>query len=220
MRRSVQGPKTPTAGDETPEVDETAVVVDDTDDAEPTAEAVEAVDAVEAVEAQDDAAPTRRVNWSRVLAYGMLPAIALILALTAGALKYVDNSARDDQRAGLEAMAAAKATTAAMLSYTPDDVDKKLRDVRSQLTGDFRTQYSQTTDDVVIPGALSQQVTAETKVPAASVVTVEPHRVVVLLYLDQTITVAAEAPSVTSSSARVTLDEVGGTWLISQFATI
>jgi Mce-associated membrane protein len=51
------------------------------------------------------------------------------------------------------------------------------------------------------------------------VVSVEPHRVVVLLFVDQTVTVAAEPPTVSSSSARVTLDEIDGKWLVSEFGT-
>jgi Mce-associated membrane protein len=184
---------------------------------EPEAETLEPE--AETLEPEETPSSRRRIDWSRVLAHGLLPAVALVLALGAGVLKYVDNSVRDDERAGNEALAAARATTAAMLSYTPDNVDQRLRDVQKQLTGDFRNQYGQTAEKVVIPGAVAQQVTAETKVPAASVVSVEPHRVVVLLFVDQTVTVAAEPPTVSSSSARVTLDEIDGKWLVSEFGT-
>jgi Mce-associated membrane protein len=40
---------------------------------------------------------------------------------------------------------------------------------------------------------------------------------VVLLFVDQTVTVGQGAPTNTASSVRVTLDKVDGRWLISQF---
>ena len=53
--------------------------------------------------------PTRRagIDWARVSAYGLLPALALLLAMTAGYLKYVDNSVREDDVNGVQAVRAA-----------------------------------------------------------------------------------------------------------------
>ena len=39
--------------------------------------------------------PRRSVNWSRVLVYGLLPGLALLLAMSAGMLKWKDSSIRD-----------------------------------------------------------------------------------------------------------------------------
>lgn len=160
----------------------------------------------------------RRVDWGRVLAYGVLPAIAFVLAATAGALRYVDTAARDDVRAGTAAMDTAKTTTVAMLSDSPTDVDAKLNAASALLTGNFRGQYLGTIHNTVIPGAQQQQISAVTKVPAAAVVSAAAHRAVVMLYLDQTVTVGDDAPTKTLSSARATLTEVDGRWLISEFA--
>jgi Mce-associated membrane protein len=40
---------------------------------------------------------------------------------------------------------------------------------------------------------------------------------VVLVFVNQTVVVGQGAPSDTASSVRVTLDKVGGRWLISKF---
>ncbi|CDO88935.1 hypothetical protein AWC29_22040 [Mycobacterium triplex] len=51
---------------------------------------------------------------------------------------------------------------------------------------------------------------------AASVSAATNHAVV-LLFVNQTIVVGQDAPTSTASSVRVTLDRIGGRWLISQF---
>jgi len=91
--------------------------------------------------------------WSRVLVYGILPGLALVLALAAGYLKWQDSSARDAQLARMQSVAAAKDTTVTLLSYRPDTVEKDLGAASDRLTGDFRNAYTSLTHDVVIPGS-------------------------------------------------------------------
>jgi Mce-associated membrane protein len=43
------------------------------------------------------------------------------------------------------------------------------------------------------------------------------NRAVVLVFIDQSIVIGADAPTTTSSTVRVTLDKDGDRWLISQF---
>jgi Mce-associated membrane protein len=181
---------------------------------EPTAlEAADLDDAdEEPSEADDDG-----IQWSRVLAYGVLPGLALILALTAGFLKYVDNSVRDNRTASIESVQAAKDSTVALLSYKPETVEKQLGDARSLLTGEFRQSYTDLTTNVVIPGAKEQQISASARVPAAASVAANPSHAVVLVFVNQTVVIGSGAPSDTASSVRVTLDKVGDKWLISKF---
>src|SRR4051812_39591845 len=40
-------------------------------------------------------APLRQMQWSRIVAYGLLPALALVLTLGAGFLKWKDTTNRD-----------------------------------------------------------------------------------------------------------------------------
>jgi Mce-associated membrane protein len=173
----------------------------------------------DAVEAE---APTRRarVDWSRVLAYGLLPALALILAMGAGYLKYVDNSVRDGNAARAQSMKAAATSTVAILSYTPDKVERQLNDARNLLTGDFLTSYTSLINDVVIPGAKQQQISAVATVPRAGSVSADPSHAVVLVFVDQTVVVGGDAPSSTASTVSVTLDKVGDKWLISEFTPV
>jgi Mce-associated membrane protein len=163
------------------------------------------------------AEPKRRIGWSRVVAFGVLPAIAFVLVIGAGVLKFLDSGVRESDIARGESVQAAKDSTIALLSYKPDTVEQQLNAARDRLTGDFRNEYTDLTKNVVIPGAKQKQISAVASVPAAASVSANPSHAVVLLFVNQTVTVGDSAPSDTASSVRVTVDKVDGRWLISKF---
>jgi Mce-associated membrane protein len=160
---------------------------------------------------------TGPVRWSRAIVYVVLPALALLLASAAGFLKWQDGSARDAVMARTESVRAATDSTIALLSYKPDTVEKDLDAARGRLTGTFLNAYTSLTHDVVIPGAKQKQISAAATVPAAASTSATENHAVVLLFVDQTVIMGQDAPTDTASSVRVTLDKVGGRWLISQF---
>jgi Mce-associated membrane protein len=176
-------------------------------------------DEAHAEDAEDVTPPARwrRIKWSRVLAFGVLPLLAVAIAAGAGFLKWQDAWIRGSKVAGIESVAAAKDSTVALLSYQPDTVDKDLRAARNRLTGGFKDSYTQLIQDVVIPGAKKQNISAVATVPAAASVSATPNHAVALLFVDQTVAVGNDAPTSTSSIVRVTLDKTGGRWLISAF---
>lgn len=163
------------------------------------------------------AEPKRKIDWSRVIAYGVLPALALVLVIGAGVLKFMDSGVRESDVARGESMQAAKDSTVALLSYKPDTVEQQLTAARDRLTGDFRNEYTDLTNNVVIPGAKQKQISAVASVPAAASVSANPGHAVVLLFVNQTVNVGNSAPTDTASSVRVTMDKVDGRWLISKF---
>ena len=152
-----------------------------------------------------------------MFAFGVLPAVALLLALGAGYLKWMDNSVRDSEIARDQSVQAAKDSTIALLSYKPDTVEQQLGAARDLLTGDFRDSYTSLTNDVVIPGAKQKQISAVATVPAMASVSADPRHAVVLVFVNQTVIVGQDAPTDTASSVRVTMDKAGGRWLISKF---
>jgi len=191
-------------------------------DAETAEESTEAVDesseaADESTQAAEADKPKRKIQWARVFAFGVLPAIALLLALGAGYLKWMDNTVRNDESARDESLRAAKDSTIALLSYKPDTVEQQLHAARDLLTGDFRDSYTSLTNDVVIPGAKQKQISAVVTVPAAASVSANPRHAVVLVFVNQTVTVGQDAPTDTASSVRITMDKIGDRWLISKF---
>jgi Mce-associated membrane protein len=159
----------------------------------------------------------RRVRWSRLITYGLLPGLALLLASAAGYLKWQDASARDAQAARTASVQAATDGTIALLSYRADTVEKDLDAARGRLTGTFLNAYTSLTHEVVIPGAKQKQISAVATVPAAASISASANHAVVLLFVNQSLIMGQDAPTSTASSVRVTLDKVGDHWLISGF---
>jgi Mce-associated membrane protein len=195
--------------------EELADDADKADEADKPDEPTETAD--EASESAGPEKPKRSIQWARVFAFGVLPAVALLLAMGAGYLKWMDNSVRDSGRARDTSVQAAKDSTVALLSYKPDSVEQQLTAARDRLTGEFRDSYTSLTRDVVIPGAKQKQISAVATVPAAASVSAKPNRAVVLVFVNQTVIVGQDAPTDTASAVRVTLDKVGDRWLISSF---
>jgi Mce-associated membrane protein len=196
--------------EETPaESVQTVTIADDT----------EASEAATEVDGPDyDEQPTaRHIRWSQAIVFVVLPALALLLASAAGFLKWQDGSAREAGVARAESVRAATDSTIALLSYKPDTVEKDLDAARSRLTGSFLNAYRSLTHDVVIPGAKQKQISAIATVPAAASTSATENHAVVLLFVNQSVIIGQDAPTSTASSVRVTLDKVGGRWLISQF---
>ena len=202
------------------------IEIDEPEDAVDPVDEVESEDASSDdahIEDAEDVTPParwRRIKWSRLFAFGVLPALALVIAAGAGFLKWQDGWVRGSKVAGIESVAAAKDSTIALLSYQPDTVDKELKAARDRLTGSFKDSYTQLIQDVVIPGAKKQRISAVATVPAAASVSATPKHAVALLYVDQTVAVGDDAPTGTSSIVRVTMDKTDGRWLISAFDPI
>jgi Mce-associated membrane protein len=158
-----------------------------------------------------------RITWPRVFAFAVLPVLALSIAAAAGFLKWQDSWNRTSALTAVESIAAAKESTVALLSYQPDSVEKDLGAAQDRLTGKFKDSYKQLVHDVVIPGAKKDHISAVATVPAAASVSATPNHAVVLVYVDQTVTVGNDAPTETASTVRVSMDKSGERWLISGF---
>jgi Mce-associated membrane protein len=159
----------------------------------------------------------RSVNWSRVLVYGLLPGLALLLAISAGLLKWKDSSLRELDDARSQAVAAAKDSAIAVLSFRFDTVDHDVAATREKLTGGFLDEYTQQTQRERIPHAKQRNISSSAVVPAAAAESVTANKAVVLLFVDETVKIGDAAPVTTESNVRVTLDKIGDRWLISEF---
>lgn len=171
----------------------------------------------ETVSAEAPAKRRRGFSGTHLLARWVLPALAIVLALAAGYFKWVVGSAQESHAAAADSVHAATDSTIAILSYRSESVDQDLAVATGRLTGGFREQYKQLVNDVVAPGAKQQHITAVATVPAAASVSATESQAEVLVFVDQTTTIGNDSPTQTTSSVRVTLDKVGGRWLISQF---
>ena len=160
----------------------------------------------------------RPISWSRVLANGLLPGFALLLALAAGYFKWVAGSADEVALARTESVRVASEDAVSLLSYKADSVDRDLGAARERLTGDFKDAYTTLTREVVIPGAKEKHISAVAKVNAAGSVSATANHAEVLLFVNQsTQSKDRPEPTLTSSSVVATLTKAEGKWLISSF---
>lgn len=152
--------------------------------------------------------------------FGALPALALALGALAGYLSWQGTYHRAAAVAASDSLAAARDTATAILSYNADTVEADLTAARSRLTGSFLAEYTKLVTEVVIPGSQEKRISAVAQVPAAASVSTTPDSAVALVFVDQTVTVGEDPPTNTASTVRVTLDMVGGHWLVSGFEPV
>lgn len=159
----------------------------------------------------------RPIAWPRVLAYGIVPGLALVLGLGAGYLRWSAESSDDLAAARTESVQAAREDAVALLSYRSGSVDQDLAAARERLTGEFKDAYAELTRQVVIPGAKEKHISSVAKATAAASVSVTTSHAVALVFVDQTVTIGDGAPTDTKPVVRMTLDKVNGRWLVSRF---
>ena len=160
---------------------------------------------------------SQSVNWSRVLVYGLLPGLVLLLAMAAGLLKWKDSSIRNIDLARSQSVSAARDSAVAVLSFRSDTVDRDVAAARERLTGGFLDTYTQRTQQELIPNARERHVVATASAPLAASESVTQNHGVVLLFVAQTVRIGDASPVDIGSSVRVTLDKIGDRWLISDF---
>jgi Mce-associated membrane protein len=123
-----------------------------------------------------------------------------------------------DAEAAKSAIAAASDGTIAILSYSPDTLDRDFSSAKSHLTGEFLSYYDNFSKQIVAPAAKLKAVKTSAVVLRGALSEFHPESAVVLLFVNQsTQSRDKPEPSLTSSTVLVTLTKADGTWLISQF---
>ncbi len=155
---------------------------------------------------------------------GLLAALLIFLvvasAALAGSLLYFQYrpDRATDAAAAKSAITAASDGTVAILSYSPDTLDRDFSSAKSRLTGDFLSYYTKFTQEIVAPAAKQKSVKTNAVVVRAAVSEIHPTSAVVLVFVNQSTVSADRAePTLTSSSVLVTVTKAGGNWLISSF---
>lgn len=156
----------------------------------------------------------------RRLVYGVLPGLILAMAIAAGWLKWYDGAYRADELMRAEAIDEASEFTIKMLSFRPDTIERDLAGAQEMMTDDFRSGFAARARDQIIPDAKARSITAEADVPGAAALWVTPKRAAVLVFADRTLAVGSAEPAEVASSYRVTLDNVGGRWLVADFEPV
>jgi len=201
------------------DVDETETVTDESAD-----EAAENDDAATETETQSepgDGAVRRSARVVRARLGAILLAAALVASAGVAAWLYFEQYRPDQETnpaAASVALDAAKNGTVALLSYSPESLDKDFAAAKSHLTGDFLSYYTQFTEQIVTPAAKQKSVKTSASVVQAAVSELHPDSAVVLVFINQN-TVSKENPdgSFAASAVKVGLKKINDTWLIGSF---
>jgi Mce-associated membrane protein len=203
------------------DVDETEKVVDESADEVAASETDDAATEPETTSENRDGI----VRRSARAVVGRIGAIVLVAALlgSAGVAAWLYfKEYRPDQQvndaAATVALDAAKTGTIALLSYSPESLDKDFAAAKSHLTGDFLSYYTQFTEQIVTPAAKQKAVKTSAAVVRAAVSELHPDSAVVLVFINQN-TTSKENPdgAFAASAVKVGLKKINGSWLISSF---
>jgi Mce-associated membrane protein len=203
-----------TANDTGDVADDTETVTDET-----TEEATDNDDATTETDTQPERGGAVR-RTGRVVG-AILLAAALVASAGVTAWLYFKQYRPDQETnaaAATVALDAAKTGTIALLSYSPESLDKDFAAAKSHLTGDFLSYYTQFTEQIVTPAAKQKSVKTSATVVQAAVSGIEPESAEVLVFINQT-TVSKENPdgSFAASAVKVGLKKINGAWLIESF---
>lgn len=197
--------------------DDTEVAADEKGGDEKTGE--------ETADETPDAQPNGVVHRSLRAVRGKVGAIALVVVLLASAgvaawlyFKQYRPDQQTNDAAATVALNAAKNGTVALLSYSPESLDKDFAAAKSHLTGDFLSYYTQFTQQIVTPAAKQKSVKTSAAVVRAGVADLHPDSAMVLVFINQN-TTSKENPdgSFAASAVKVGLKKINDTWLISSF---
>lgn len=176
-------------------------------------------------EATGSAAPSQRLA-SRTLA--LLVALGVLAALAVGAGAYFgsrgwaalqeDRQAEQYQEALDRAPAAAESAAAAVLSYDYRSLEADRDAAAKFLTEEYRAEYVDTFDQLVVDSATQTKASVEAEVLASAAMNSadrDPSEVPVLLFVNQTTaSTTSTEPAVALNRVRLDMVEVGGSWLV------
>lgn len=164
-------------------------------------------------------------TWSlSLLKVKVVPAaLILLLLISAGVATwlYIERyqpNRRTDPSVAQAVVSAASEGTVALLSYSPESLDKDFATAKAHLSGNFLSYYNQFTEQIVAPAAKQKSLKTTAHVVGTAVSELDPDSAVVLVYVNQTTTSKDKPdPSMSASSVLVSMTRVNGTWLITKF---
>lgn len=169
----------------------------------------------------------RRDIWRVQVTLRPVPVILFLLVVLSASVagwlyfKQYKPEQMTNPKVAREVINAASEGTVALLSYSPDSLDKDFATAKSHLGGDFLSYYDQFTQQIVAPAAKEKSLRTTAHVMRAAVSELHPDAAVVLVFVDQSTTSKENPdPTMSASSVLVTLARVDGKWLITKFTPV
>ncbi|OMB95599.1 hypothetical protein A5739_05330 [Mycobacterium colombiense] len=154
--------------------------------------------------------------WRRYLRRSVLPALLVAALAVSGFLGWRQWQDHQLKVAGEQAQQAAIAYAQVLTSIDSNKVDENFKQVLDGATGEFKDMYTQSS--VKLRQLLiDNKATAHGVVVDSAIQSESTDRVVVLLFIDQTVTnTAAPDPRVDRSRIKMTMEKVDGHWRASK----
>jgi Mce-associated membrane protein len=208
------------------ETEETAVIVETTDAEEaPGIEGAEDADgdAVASGRFKRFAAQLKKRSSGKIIPILMASLVVVSVALLAAVYYFYYEPDRETNAAAAKAaISAASEGAVAVLSYSPETLDRDFSSAKSHLTGDFLSYYDQFTSQIVAPAAKQKSLkTTAVVLHAAISGEFRPDSADVLLFVNQsTQSKDRPEPTLSDSSVLVTMKRADGKWLISSLGPL
>ncbi|REF37314.1 hypothetical protein [Thermasporomyces composti] len=173
----------------------------------------------ETVAQQVGARPSRGSAGRRPLSWRvwLLAALTLVAVLVSAVLGYRVHTARAVETARVQALRAGTDAAEVVLSYDHRRLDRDVARARRLITGRFEREYTRFVRTAVRPVAERTGAVVRAEARAASVVSASSQRVVLVLFVNQTTTLAERPePRVDLTRVRMTMERVGERWLVSR----
>jgi Mce-associated membrane protein len=150
--------------------------------------------------------------WGQYLRRSALPLLLAASLLVSGFLGWKQWQAHQLNEAGEQARQAAIAYAGVLTSIDSNNVDQNFRQVLDGATGEFKDMYTQSSVQLR-QLLIDNKATAHGVVVDSAIASESMDKVVVLLFIDQTVTNAqVPDPRIDRSRIKMTMEKVDGRW--------
>jgi Mce-associated membrane protein len=164
-----------------------------------------------------DAGLTER-SWPRRMLVGGVAVLFIATLALSGYLGWTLWQQRERTQAGQQAQAAAVAYVQILTSIDANKVDENFNQVLDGATGEFKDMYSQSSTQLR-QLLIDNKATAHGVVVESAIQSVAKNKVVVLLFVDQSVTnTNVPDPRIDRSRIKMTMEFVDGRWRASHVA--
>ncbi|MGO9102491.1 MAG: DUF3329 domain-containing protein [Mycobacterium sp.] len=201
-------------GDEKPEADveDTEAAATDEDDDEDDDE--------KPFKAKRDKAKRRKRPWGQYLRRSALPLLLVASLTVSGFLGWKQWQEHQVRQAGEQAQQAAISYAQVLTSIDSNKVDENFRQVLDGATGEFKDMYTQSSVQLR-QLLIDNKATAHGVVVDSAIQYESASKVVVLVFIDQTVTnMALPDPRIDRSRIKMTMEKVDGRWRASKVALL
>ncbi|MCV6975817.1 tetratricopeptide repeat protein [Mycobacterium bourgelatii] len=151
-------------------------------------------------------------SWRQYLRRGALPLLLLISLGINGFFGWQQWQQRQLDQAGQEAQQAAVNYAQVLTSIDSNNVDENFRQVLDGATGEFKDMYTQSSVQLR-QLLIDNKATAHGVVIDSAIQSKSTDKVIVLVFIDQTVTnTAAPDPRIDRSRIKMTMEKVDGRW--------